>query len=148
LPKTLSPAGRDVWERFTREHAAEVNAVDFPEHLRGPWSKMRAYQGRLALILHLLRSACGDAQVTRDAPVDGDSMERAVVMVRYFKSHLRKVYAAMGADNAVEDARRVLRWVEREDRTEFKRWELHTDIRNQGRFPRVEDLDQPLARLV
>jgi hypothetical protein len=54
----------------------------------------------------------------------------------------------MAADWEIQDARRVLTWVAREGRTEFKRHQVWNDVRSQERFPRVEDLDRPLRRLV
>ena len=47
-----------------------------------------------------------------------------------------------------EQAERVLRWILRERPTEFRRWQIHKDVRNHGRFQRLEDLDRPLDRLV
>ena len=32
----LSGSGRSAWVRFTEAHAKELNAEDFPDHLRGP----------------------------------------------------------------------------------------------------------------
>jgi hypothetical protein len=48
----LTAEGRVAWQQFTRDHAAERNAADFPAHLAGPWSKLRGYCGRFALIIH------------------------------------------------------------------------------------------------
>lgn len=141
----LDDSGRQAWVRFTREHAAERNTEDFPDYLRGPWSKLRGYCGRLALVLHCLREACGE--VLNDA-VDGASVGRAARLVSYFKSHSRKVLMAMDADPLLASARRILHWIRRKNRTEFKRNELFRDVKSQGRFPRLIDLDAPLALLV
>jgi hypothetical protein len=106
----LSDCGRAAWEAFTRCLAAEMNADDFPDVLRGPWSKMRGYCARLALVVQLLCLAAGDAGGKQ---VDGESVERAAELVAYFQSHARRVYATMGADRTLEDARRALRWLGR-----------------------------------
>src|SRR5262249_21147037 len=58
----LNAEARLVWETFTRGHAAELNAEDFPSFLKGPWSKLRGYCVRLALIVHLLRFVTGESQ--------------------------------------------------------------------------------------
>ena len=55
VPLKLSAGGRLAWERFTCSQASEMNAEDFPDYLRGPWVKLRAYGARLALILQCLR---------------------------------------------------------------------------------------------
>jgi hypothetical protein len=109
-PRTLSLAGsgREAWERFTKEHATEINADCFPEHLHGPWSKLIAYCGRFALIIHCLRLACRE---TTQEDVDGEDVRRAAKLVAYFKSHARKAYADMDADKNIPHARRVLKWL-------------------------------------
>jgi hypothetical protein len=71
---SLSADGKVSWVRFTQIHAGELNAEDFPRHLRGPWAKLRGYCGRLALVLHWLREATGD-KVGKE--VDAESVEGA-----------------------------------------------------------------------
>src|SRR5262249_9181387 len=135
----LTDGGKAAWQRFTRAHAAEVNSPDFPDFLAGPWSKLRAYCGRLALVLHLLRRAAGD-QVDKYY-VDEVSLKRAAALVNYFKGHPKKVYATLDSDLRLEPARIVLGWILRENRAEFKRWEVHRDLRSQSRFPAPDSLD-------
>jgi hypothetical protein len=140
----LTSDGRRSWERFTAALAADMNREDFPDCLRGPWSKLRAYGARLALILHCLRQAVGERV---DEDVDGDSMDRGAEFVTYFQGHARKVYSAMDADQDVEKARRLLEWIERRKPDRFKPWEPFDSMKNQSQFPKVESLDAPLARL-
>jgi hypothetical protein len=140
----LTGDGRTTWEKFTGRLAAEMNAADFPDVLRGPWSKMRAHGARLALIVHYLRMA-GD-ELTCDE-VDGESLQCAARLASYFQSHARKVYHTLGADKKVGDAQKVWAWIVRERRTEFRRWEAHKDLQSDGRFPTLEALDAPLAFL-
>jgi hypothetical protein len=95
-------------------HAAETNAEDFPTHLEGPWSKLKGYCGRLALILHYLWLHDGAAEGGIQSDVGADAVRRAAKLVKYFKSHARKVYAVIDVDDRVRDARRVARWLQRE----------------------------------
>jgi hypothetical protein len=106
----LTAEARVEWQRFTYDHAAEVNGDDFPVHLKEPWSKLRGYCGRLALIVHYLRWAGGEIAGDK-ADVDDESMRRAVALVDYFKSHARRVYSAIEADPRIKEAKRVIRWV-------------------------------------
>jgi hypothetical protein len=137
--------GRRVWKAFTDRLAEEMNADHFSECLVGPWAKFRGYCARLALIIHFLRLSTGE---TDREEIDATSLSKAVKLVGYFQSHTRKVYCEMQADPEIKDAERILKWIIREGGTPFKRWHVHKDIRNQARFPRVEDLDRPLDRLV
>jgi hypothetical protein len=142
----LTECGRKAWERFTRKHADEVNGQDFPEHLRNPWSKLRGYCARLALILYCLREACSESVPAGE--VDGAAVDAAARLVEYFKSHAKKVLAVMEADRVAVQAERVLQWVRRKRPNSFKPHELFSGVRSQGVFPNLNSLEAPLARLV
>src|SRR5262249_35888295 len=101
-PMRLTKAARGGYQDFTRQQAQEVNGTAFPDHLRGPWSKLRGYWGRLALIVQLLRWSCGEAG---GQEVDDDSAGRASQLVAYFKGMARRVHAKLTADPRVEPAR-------------------------------------------
>jgi hypothetical protein len=142
----LSGCGRQAWQRFTDAHAAEMNSDDFPEHLRGPWSKLVAYCGRLALILDCLHFVCGDGGDTA-REVNGESMDRAARLIDYFKAHARKVYMVMDADPQLADARRVLECLARNpDLNDFSRADIYRYVRRS--FQRPDALDAPLKLLV
>jgi hypothetical protein len=76
--------------------------------LIGPWSKLIAYAARLALVVHLVRRACGEA-VGDD--VDGESLRRAVRLVDYFKSHARAVYARLRRSRTTSRVARAIAWI-------------------------------------
>jgi DNA polymerase-1 len=111
----------------------------------GPWSKLRGYAARLALILHFLRWACGEVE---DQNVDGESMERAARLVAYFKSHARKVYAVMDADPRLAEARHVFQWLAAHpELMTFTRRDVHQGLRKSKRFENPGNLDAPLKLL-
>jgi DNA polymerase I-like protein with 3'-5' exonuclease and polymerase domains len=141
----LTACGRQEWKRFTEDHARQRNADAFPDHLAGPWSKLRGYCGRLALVVHYLRWAGGELE-DPDAGVDGESMARAAKLVAYFKSHARKVYAVMDGDPRVSDARKILRWVLAHRPRRFQKRDAYQGLK--GTFKTVEDLEPGLAVLV
>src|SRR5262249_19588970 len=81
-----------------------------------------------------------------NSEISRGTLEGAVEMGEYFLAHAKAAFAAMGADPALEDAKRIVRWLSRrEDITISRR-----DIRRRmgGRFDRAEALDAPLAILV
>jgi hypothetical protein len=141
----LSVCGRRAWEGFTARLAAELNRDDLPDPVKGHLAKAKGYGARLALIIHCLRLACGEDVAEN---VDGESVERAGRLTDYFYSHCKKVHVALGLDQEVEDARRVLEWVRREKAREFKRYQVFEDVKSKIRFPRIEDLDRPIDRLL
>jgi hypothetical protein len=70
----LAPEACPIWEAWYNAHFAETEQPDFPDYLVGHWSKLVAYAARLALIIHLLRVACGEQ--LRDE-VDAESLDGA-----------------------------------------------------------------------
>jgi hypothetical protein len=143
----LDASGRRAWQRFTEAHAAERNSEDFEDHLIGPWSKLRGYCARLALVIHYLRWACGEIE-SDTADVDGESVERAARLVAYFKGHARKVYARMDSDPRLADARHVLKWLQRHpEPAVLTRRDVHQGLRRHTRFANPDNLDAPLKLL-
>jgi hypothetical protein len=141
----LTDCGRHAWEDFGRALAAEVNEPDFPDHLVGPWSKLKGYGARLALIVQFLRWA---ADETPEQDVDGESVRRAVQLVRYFQDQARKVYAAVNADPVAAGARQLLAWFERHaDVRCFSRRLMHQGVRGSTQFAQARALDLPLMVL-
>jgi hypothetical protein len=142
----LTATGKQAWQHFTQAHAAERNAEDFPPHLIGPWSKLRGYCARLGLIVHFLRWGAGEVQSADGrTDVDGESMNRAVRLVDYFKSHARKVYAVMDADPRVAAARRLVRWIVQGNVDQFTRRDAYRVMR--GSCKTVDDIDPILLLL-
>lgn len=88
----LGDSGREAYQRFTIEHADEVNAADFDDALRGHWSKLRGYCLRLSLIVRCLDCACEQIE---EGEVTGDHVRRAAKLIAYFKSHARRVKSAV-----------------------------------------------------
>jgi hypothetical protein len=138
----FTACGRQAWQHFTQAHADERNAEDFPPHLNGPWSKLRGYAARLALIVHYLRWAAGEVE---GEDVDGESMARAALLVSYFKSHTRKAYAVMDADPRAAAARHLVRWITQGGVEHFTRRDAYRAMR--GACKTVEDIDPILSLL-
>jgi len=139
----LTDDAKTTWAALMNSLAAEMNADDFPPHLRGPWAKFRVYAARLALIIHYLRFVNKEAA---EQKVDGESVRRAGLLIAYFKSHTRKVLAAMNADPKVAAAKRILKSLKRNPALkDFTRTDLFQLVR--GTFKEAGDLDAPLALL-
>lgn len=140
---------RDEWEGFTWRIASELNNPDCPDipELRGVWSKLVGYGARIALIVQMLRWACGDAQCDK---VDATSMEASTEIVEWLKSHARKTLHASGCDERASLARALLTPIKLlylSDKCTFKRWELHKRVKSKSKFPSPGDLDSPLELL-
>jgi hypothetical protein len=138
----LTQEGKGVWSAFTEEHADEQNADNFPPYLIGTWSKLKGYCARLGLIIHFLRWACNEVK-TED--VDGESMERAVKLVRYYKSHARKVHMVMDSDEKMATARLILKWIVRTRSKSFQKRDAYQALKTTVRT--MENLEPGFSLL-
>lgn len=136
----LNAGARKAYEKITQKDADEINAEGFPDHLRGPWQKLRAYLARLSLVVHSLRWACDDDVNLR--VLDAESVSRAGQLVDYFKGNARKVYAEIDADDRIADARHLVRWIENSRLKQFTKKEAFEALRRS--FTTVELLEEPL----
>jgi hypothetical protein len=121
-----------AWARWCNEHRGEQQADDFPESLEGPWGKLEAYAARLALILHLIRLA---SDPRRDPGADPPDLPRRIVddsgrLVAYFKSHARRVYAAIDGKliDGGENVRVLVRWILRNNLSGFSTRDISRNI--------------------
>jgi hypothetical protein len=134
----MTPGAHKAWVGLMDAHLAEQAADDFDDALEGSWGKLEAYAGRLALILHLMSLSDDATRPAPDAPPDlpESVIDAAGALLRYFKAHARRTYAAMGGkvDQGSSDVRAFLRWFLRNDVTTFS-------IRDAKRVfgPRFED---------
>lgn len=98
---------------------------------------------RIAGILHLAEYAQNLAQWPER--VAAEAMLRAISIGHYLIPHARAAYAEMGADTQIENAKHVLRWVERSGQRSFTKREAHQAQR--GRFKKVTDIEPALELL-
>ena len=79
-------------------------------------------------------------------PVSGECMAHAVRLGEYFIEHARAAYSLMGADQAVHDAKHVLRWIERGGLVRFSYREAQQATKSS--LESSERLQRALERLV
>jgi hypothetical protein len=148
----LTKDAKAEWARFAQAHADESNAPDFPDGLRGCWSKLRGGWGRFALIVHLLRSVVdgvpGTANPFRSdgGVVDGESARRASKLVAYFKGHAQKISGCADDDPRRKPASRLLARIESSGITTFSRRDAFRWARGEG-CKVVDDVDRVLNLL-
>jgi hypothetical protein len=123
------------WSAWCQAHYVEQEQDGFPDSLAGPWGKLEAYVGRLALILHLMHLA---ADPTTPPPNELPALPVEIItdaarLVAYFKAHARRVYAAMARKSLAggDDVKALIRWILRNDLERFSTRDIQ---RNFDRF--------------
>jgi hypothetical protein len=105
--------------------------------------KLAGHTARIAALLHL---ASDDPVRALAEPVPAPTMERAIRLAgAYLIPQARAALRSMGADPAMEEARHVLAWIARHQKTSFTRRDVCRDMRK--RFPQPGAAERALRFL-
>jgi replicative DNA helicase len=110
-------------------------------HVQGFASKLDGLAVRLAGLLHV----AGTMREGFERPIAGETMRSALRVADYFLAHGVAVFELMGADPAIDGARRLLAWIAKEGRSRFSKRDAHAG--NRSVFKRANQLDDALALL-
>jgi replicative DNA helicase len=106
--------------------------------------KLAGAVARLSGILHMLEHAGEKEPWSHE--VTADTFRRAELLGRYLIPHAKYALALMGSDPVVEDAKCILRWIERKAVEQFTKREAFEGTK--GRFGKVGKLEPGLGLLV
>ena len=113
----------------------------------GPLEIMRDWGAKLAGATLRLAAVPHCVEHGPSGCIEGPTIEAAIKIARYLVPHAEAVLNMMLAreDRSDDDARYVLRWIERQERREFTKCEAQHH--GKRRFPRADDIDPALAQL-
>ncbi len=113
----------------------------------GPMEIMRDWGAKLAGAALRLAAVLHCVEHNPELPIDRATIMAAVEIARYLIPHAEAVMSLMQAqeDSGDNDARYVLRWIERHDKRQFKKSE--SQQHGKRRFPRAVDIDAALGEL-
>lgn len=117
-PRTiaLDSAARELFINWLGGHYKESESEIFPYVLRGPWSKMPGQLARVTLIIHLCRYVMGEIE---NILIDDTSMANGITLIKYFKSHARKVYNALELTSQEKKIIQIHAWIKKTGREEI-----------------------------
>jgi hypothetical protein len=87
-----------------------------------------------------------DMRAPWESVIVSGTVDNAIRVGEHLIPNAKAAFAEMGADEVVEQAKTILRWIEHEGARHFTKRELHQALRS--RFKRVEALDAPLCLLL
>ncbi|MGO9239515.1 MAG: DUF3987 domain-containing protein [Bryobacteraceae bacterium] len=99
---------------------------------------------RIAGLLHM--AECADAEASRYNPISLNTISQAIRIGEYLIPHAWAAFALMGTDEAIENAKAILRWIGQKGLDHFQRRDVQQAMR--GRFKRAAEVEAPLAILV
>jgi replicative DNA helicase len=139
----LDPQAAELLLGFERDLEPRLDADNGDlAHLAGWAAKLVGATCRLAGLLHL-------ASHLRDGwaqPVNPETFAGAIQLANYLTEHACAVFDLMGGDPRLDDARWLLDWISRTNRTQFSRRDAHVAA-PRSRFAKATDLE-PALRLL
>lgn len=105
-------------------------------------TKLAGAVARIAAIIHFAANAYAPGSITE---IPAGSVQRAIKIGRYLIPHALAAYAEMGADPQIENAKYLLRWIQKEALAQFTKREAHRE--NRGRFKEVTEIEPALELL-
>ena len=106
--------------------------------------KLTGSIARVAGLLHVAEHA--GVKPPWEVSVDVQTVIAAMKIGRYLLPHAQAAFAQMGADQDIEQAKRILAWILNKQIRSFSRREAYEALK--GRLRRVEDLATPMGLLL
>lgn len=130
-------------DRVRKDYAAYIE-----RKLGNEWEFMRDWGGKLVGATVRIAALMHAAEVQgnpADIPISPEVMEGAVKIAEFLGVHAMAAYQMMGADETQEDAKYILRQLERGLYSTITKRDLFRLCR--GRFKHAEDIERPLSLL-
>ena len=138
----LTPEAKGQFATFYNRHGEEQ--ADLTGVLASAWSKLAAYAGRLALVLHLTNWAAEEDGLDPDT-IDAASMECAIRLVEWFKIEARRVYGTLSASEEDQERHALAELLRRHGKPVTAR-ELAKLSRRYGDSDAAEEALEDLAK--
>ena len=134
----LDRAAYSEWFEFAHMVEIEMREGGRFEHITDWAGKLPGTAARVAGVLHCVKYP----QQPWGTHIDVETMSQALDLAAVASSHAEIAFNLMGADVAIEGARKVWRWVKGGRLESFTKRDSFQALR--GTFPRVTDLEPPL----
>lgn len=142
VPIRLSPEAEQEWRDFAELVEVNMRPGGNYEHLKDWAGKLPGAALRVAGLFHCVQYARLQPQSAR---ISLETMRAAVTVLAVIGQHTKAVFDLMGADPALDGARRVWRWIEENRKQQFTAQVCFQALR--GSFPRMADLNPAISLL-
>jgi hypothetical protein len=108
----LEVEAKEIFVQFFDEVVGNLTDPNFPYELHGPWSKLRSYCLRVAVVLHELQNVFAESP---SETVSARTMSSACDVITYFQGHIRKVYRSLRTTSEDRRIERAVQWLKSHD---------------------------------
>ena len=139
----VTPEAAGALVAFRRWIEPQLALTGDLSHMLDWAGKLHGAVARIAALLHLAAAST----IVWSEPVSLATMEAAIRIGHYLIPHAKAAFDEMGADAALDGARRVLAWLERTKKERVTVREVYQGMKGAGRFRCVGTLDAPMRLL-
>lgn len=139
----LSSDALQAWQTFAHKVEAGMREGGTYAHITDWAGKFPGAVARMAALLHIARHTLNRPW---EHEISLEDMAAALRMADALSAHALAVFDLMGADPALDGARVVLRWIEREGKPEFTFRDCH--YAHKTRFKRAAELEPIIDVLI
>lgn len=132
-----------IWQAFAHKIEAGMREGATYAHLTDWAAKLPGAAARIAALLHITRYALISPW---EKEISIEDMSAALRIADVLSVHALAAFDLMGADPALDGARVVLRWIEREGKLEFTFRDCH--YAHKARYKRADELESVVEVLV
>ena len=138
----LSAEAYAEWKKFSRYMETQMRPDQTLEHLNDWAGKCPGALARLAAVLHVAEHA-GSPQPALKVPLE--TVKKAAELMISFIEHSKVAFDLMGADETLQSARAVWRWIKRNHHEQFIQRDCFNALRSP--FPKMDLLKSALQIL-
>ena len=138
----LSAEAYAEWKEFSRYMETQMRPDQTLEHLTDWAGKCPGALARLAAVLHVAEHA-GSPQPALEVPLE--TVKKAAELMISFIEHSKVAFDLMGADETLQSARAVWRWIKRNQHEQFIQRDCFNALRSP--FPKMDLLKSALQIL-
>lgn len=139
----LSGGAQQAWQAFAHKIEAGMRDGSTYAHITDWAGKFAGAMARVAALLHITRHAFDNPSAHE---ISIEDMQAALRMADALSAHALAVFDLMGADPALDGARYLLRWIEREGKREFTFRDCH--YAHKTRYKRTAELEPVIEVLI
>lgn len=139
----LTPEAHAEWKEFARTVEVDMRGGGRFEHARDWAGKLPGQAIRLAGLLHCAEDGLGRPW---ERSIGLDVMRRALELAAVLSYHALTVFELIGADPALEGAKRVAAWIERTRKPEFTARDCFDALK--GHFKKMDAINEAFEILL
>lgn len=150
IGRILSGRDKGILHLSPEAHEVRLSYMsDIEKRLGNEWENMTDWGGKLVgamlRIAALIHAAEAQGRPT-ETPVSAETVTAAVKIAEFFGAHATAAYQVMGADEAHENAKYLLRRIKSDGRDEISKRDLYRLCK--GKFKKAEDMEPALQMLI